>query len=79
MRKHNLSWRDVLDGKALPQKGGRPRTEIGVDYLEAAQSRIRQLQAHNAYLEKQIRRLKTKLEEIAAGGTADAEDDPPRS
>jgi cell division septum initiation protein DivIVA len=39
------------------------RKEIGVDYLEAAESRIRQLQAHNANLEKQVRRLKEKLEE----------------
>jgi len=40
------------------------RKEIGVDYLEAAESRIRQLQAHNMTLEKQLRRLKEKLEEI---------------
>jgi cell division septum initiation protein DivIVA len=39
------------------------RKEIGVDYLEAAESRIRQLQAHNANLEKQVRRLKEKIEE----------------
>ena len=65
----------MIDGKAVPQKGGRRRSEIGVDYLEAAHSRIRQLQAHNAYLETQVRRLKTKLEEIAADG----EGRPPRS
>ena len=33
-----------------------------IDYLKAAESRIRQLQAHNQMLEKQVRRLKDKLE-----------------
>jgi hypothetical protein len=61
MKKHNLSWRELIEGRAAPQKGGR-RAEIGVDYLEAAHSRIRQLQAHNAHLETQVRRLKAKLE-----------------
>ena len=49
---------------------GRKRVEVGVDYLEAAESRIRQLQTHNESLEKQVRRLKDKLEamdEDAAG------------
>ena len=49
---------------------GRKRIEVGVDYLEAAESRIRQLQTHNESLEKQVRRLKDKLEamdEDAAG------------
>ena len=59
----------------MPQKGGRRRSEIGVDYLEAAPSRIRQLQAHNAHLETKVQRLKTQLEEIAADG----EGRPPRS
>ena len=43
---------------------GRKRVEVGVDYLEAAESRIRQLQTHNESLEKQVRRLKDKLEAI---------------
>lgn len=43
---------------------GRKRVEVGVDYLEAAESRIRQLQGHNETLEKQIRRLKDRLEAI---------------
>ncbi len=63
IRKHDLSWMDVLEGRALgPRAAARVRREIGVDYLEAAQSRIRQLQAHNASLEKQVQRLKEKLE-----------------
>jgi hypothetical protein len=33
-----------------------------VDYLEAAESRIRQLQSHNQRLEKQVQRLKDKLD-----------------
>ncbi|HVY52580.1 MAG TPA: hypothetical protein VHA07_13590 [Devosia sp.] len=59
VRKHSLSWRDLIEGRALPS---RRRREIGVDYLEAAQSRIRQLQAHNLRLEAQVRRLKAQLE-----------------
>ena len=38
--------------------------EIGINYLEAAESRIRQLQTHNVSLEKQIRRLKDRLDAI---------------
>jgi hypothetical protein len=36
--------------------------DIGVDYLEAAESRARQLRALNDALEKQVSRLKTQLE-----------------
>ena len=42
------------------------RSDIGIDYLKAAESRIRQLQAHNAMLEKQVRRLKDKLDAAKA-------------
>lgn len=64
IRKHELSWRDLIEGRALGVRAaGKVRKEIGVDYLEAAESRIRQLQAHNMTLEKQVRRLKEKLEE----------------
>ncbi len=64
IKKHKLNWRDVIEGRAAatPAKKARPRKEIGVDYLEAAESRIRQLQAHNLRLERQIRLLKEKLE-----------------
>lgn len=64
MKKHDLDWTDVLGGRAQPPRGRRG-SEIGVDYLAAANSRIRQLQAHNMRLEAQIRRLKARLE--AAG------------
>ena len=60
VRKHDLDWNDLL---VAPD--GRRRREIGVDYLEAAESRIRQLQAHNEHLEKQVRRLKEKLEALS--------------
>jgi len=65
MKKHGFSWRDLIEGRALGVRAAaKVRKEIGVDYLEAAESRIRQLQAHNANLEKQVRRLKDKLDEI---------------
>ncbi len=62
--KHQLSWRDVIEGKALGPKAAAAarRREVGIDYLEAAESRERQLKAHNAALEKQIGQLKEKLE-----------------
>jgi len=62
IRKHNMSWRELIEGRAVPK--GRKVVEVGVDYLEAAESRIRQLQTHNATLEKQVRRLKDKLDAI---------------
>ena len=54
----------MLEGRALGVKAAAAvrRSDIGIDYLKAAESRIRQLQAHNQMLEKQIRRLKDKLE-----------------
>jgi len=58
IKKHDLDWNDLLTADT-----GRRRTkEIGVDYLEAAESRIRQLQSHNQRLEKQVQRLKDKLD-----------------
>jgi hypothetical protein len=69
IKKHELSWTDVLEGRALgPRAAAMIRHEIGVDYLEAAESRIRQLRAHNANLEKQVRRLKDKLEQPVSDG-----------
>lgn len=65
MRKHKLSWRELIDGQAAPaqRKGVRRVREVGgVDYLEAAESRVRQLQTHNTRLERQIRLLKDKLD-----------------
>ena len=62
--KHGLTWWEVLEGRALPARAAAAvrRSDIGIDYLKAAESRIRQLQAHNLMLEKQLRRLKDKLE-----------------
>ena len=55
----------MLEGRALGSKAAAAvrKSDIGIDYLKAAESRIRQLRAHNDMLEKQIRRLKAKLEE----------------
>lgn len=66
MRKHELSWRELIEGGAAPatsKAAKRYREVSGVDYLAAAESRVRQLQAHNMRLERQIRLLKEKLEE----------------
>jgi len=66
MRKHSLSWRELIEGSAAPShhKGSRRYREVsGVDYLHAAESRIRQLQAHNMRLERQVRLLKERLGE----------------
>jgi len=61
IKKHDLDWNDLLAVGA-----SRRGKEIGVDYLEAAQSRIRQLQAHNGRLEKQVQRLKDKLDDFSS-------------
>ena len=58
IKKHDLDWNDLLTADG----GQRKTKEIGVDYLEAAHSRIRQLQSHNQRLEKQVQRLKDKLD-----------------
>lgn len=72
VKKHELSWWDVLEGRALGPKAAAAlrRSEVGIDYLEAAESRIRQLKAHNEALEKQVSQLKAKLE--AAKSRAEA-------
>jgi cell division protein FtsB len=66
IKKHNLSWWQVLEGKALGARAAAEvrKSDLGIDYLEAAESRIRQLRAHNDMLEKQVRRLKDKLEAL---------------
>jgi hypothetical protein len=66
--RHDLSWRDVIEGRALGSRAAAAlrRSEVGIDYLEAAESRIRQLKSHNAALEKQVSRLKTQLEAAKA-------------
>lgn len=60
IKKHDLDWNDLLAAGTGPRQG----REIGVDYLEAAESRIRQLQSHNQRLEKQVRRLKDRLDSL---------------
>jgi hypothetical protein len=73
IKKHNLTWWEVLEGRALGQRAAAAvrRSDIGIDYLKAAESRIRQLQAHNQMLEKQVRRLKDKLEAQAVSSASD--------
>src|SRR3569833_4376796 len=46
IKKHDVSWRELLEGRALPR--GKRSKEIGIDYLEAAESRIRKVRAQNA-------------------------------
>jgi hypothetical protein len=62
IKKHELDWNDLLTSRTK-----RRAKEIGVDYLEAAESRIRQLQDHNQRLEKQVQRLKDKLDDLGTG------------
>ena len=64
IRKHDLSWWEVLEGRALGRRAAAEvrRSDLGIDYLQAAESRIRQLKAHNQMLEKQVAQLKEKLE-----------------
>ncbi|HEX4296821.1 MAG TPA: hypothetical protein VHZ56_02255 [Devosia sp.] len=65
----------MIDGKAAAAArtaAAKKRSEIGIDYLEAAQSRIRQLQAHNLRLEAQVRRLKEQLEAPEGEGAVSA-------
>lgn len=65
--RHDLTWHDVIEGRALgPRAAAALRREAGIDYLEAAESRIRQLRSHNDALEKQVSRLKTQLEAAKA-------------
>lgn len=68
LAKHGLNWRDVIEGKALGPKAAAAlrRSEVGVDYLEAAESRMRQLRRHNDALEKEVGRLKEKLDAAKA-------------
>ena len=60
IKKHDLDWNDLLTANS--DTGRRKTKEIGIDYLEAAESRIRQLQTHNQRLEKQVQRLKDRLD-----------------
>lgn len=67
LTRHNLTWRDLIEGRALgPRAAAALRREVGIDYLEAAESRIRQLRSHNDALERQVARLKTQLEAAKA-------------
>jgi cell division protein FtsB len=77
IKKHSLTWWDVLEGRALGTRAAAAvrRSDVGIDYLKAAESRIRQLQAHNQMLEKQVRRLKEKLEAPERKGGVSSERD----
>lgn len=57
----------MIEGRALgPKAAAAVGRDIGIDYLEAAESRIRQLKRHNDALEVQLSRLKTQLEAAKA-------------
>ncbi|RYE10661.1 MAG: hypothetical protein EOP22_03390 [Hyphomicrobiales bacterium] len=76
LKKHELSWWEVLEGRALGRKAAAEvrRSDLGIDYLQAAESRIRQLKAHNQMLEKQVVQLKEKVEAQKAALRAQAPD-----
>ncbi|MGN6159254.1 MAG: hypothetical protein ACTHNL_14235 [Devosia sp.] len=65
LKKHELTWLDVLEGRAVPRGNVRPhRLDSSDDDLKAAESRLRQMRAHNDALERQIKRLKTTIETL---------------
>jgi len=67
IKKHDLGWPDILEGGAMPAPkptGKRHKLDPSDDDLKAAESRLRQMHAHNLNLERQISRLKNQLEEL---------------
>lgn len=63
-----LTWWDVLAGT---QSRARPRVimrahEIGIDHANAAESRMRQLKAQNAALEREVKLLRNRLNDRSA-------------
>ena len=68
IKKHDLTWLDILEGGAMPMPKGatlkRHKLDPSDDDLKAAESRLRQMQAHNLNLERQISRLKAQLESM---------------
>jgi hypothetical protein len=71
IKKHDLTWLDILEGGAMPMPKGTPlrrhKLDPSDDDLKAAESRLRQMQAHNLNLERQNSRLKNQLEAIKLG------------
>jgi len=66
IEKHGLTWADLIEGKAAPYGGSRARHRIDPsdDDLKAAESRLRQMQAHNQSLERQVKMLRTTIEKL---------------
>lgn len=59
LKKHKLSWQDVLGGGLVQ---GPVRRDVDPTLLEAAQSRLRQARGHVETLERQVALLKRQLE-----------------
>ncbi len=59
LRKHKLSWHDILSGGLVQ---GPVRREVDPTLLEAAQSRLRQARGHVEALERQLALLKNQLQ-----------------
>lgn len=67
IKKHDLGWLDILEGGAMPAPKPttkRHKLDPSDDDLKAAESRLRQMHAHNLNLERQISRLKNQIEEL---------------
>src|SRR4051812_45153561 len=67
IKKHALGWLAILEGGAMPAPkptSKRHKLDPSDDDLKAAESRLRQMHAHNLNLERQISRLKNQLEEL---------------
>ncbi len=63
LQSKGASWSELL---AMPgsARGAKGPTEQGIDYVAAAESRMRQLRRENDRLEAQIKRLKTQLSTV---------------
>jgi septal ring factor EnvC (AmiA/AmiB activator) len=65
LKKHDMTWDDVLGGAAQSAAVlRRHRLDPSDDDLKAAESRLRQMKAHNDTLERQLSRLKTLIEDL---------------
>lgn len=61
-----LSWWDVLSSGVRPRLPGGQKVvirahEIGIDHADAAESRMRQLKAENAALQREVKVLRDRL------------------
>lgn len=63
-----LTWWDVLSGTKVrpPQRVVMRAHEIGIDHASAVESRVRQLKAENAALQRELKVLRNRLNDRSA-------------